>query len=161
MGEISTITIGATKEEGGSRSHNIKIGGEEALPCLFKDGALPNKPQIAFEIWDINPADWPAEFSRVYGTALNDPFLWAEKCAKEFKADSLCVRLQGAHPDSSGKSPDEEASFIKKLLAKVSLPLIILGCGDDEKDKNLLPACSKAAKGERCLCISLPISPLK
>lgn len=151
MSKISTITIGATKEEGGSRAYNIKIGGEESLPCLFKEGAIPNKPRIAFEIWDILPVDWPTGLSGAYGEALNDSLLWAEKCVKEFKADSLCVRLQGAHPDLLNKSPDEEADFIKKLLKKVNLPLIIVGCGDDAKDALLLPACAETAKGERSL----------
>ncbi len=151
MSKISTITIGATKEEGGSRLYDIKIGGEEALPCLFKEGALPNKPRIAFEVWDVPPSDWPKGLSKEYGEALNDPFLWAEKSVKEFKADSICVRLQGAHPDYSDKSPEEEAEFIKKLIKKINLPLIITGCGDDDKDAILLPACAEAAKGERCL----------
>ena len=44
-GEISEVTIGATKNEGGSRTHSIKIGGEKSLPCLFKEGAMPNKPK--------------------------------------------------------------------------------------------------------------------
>lgn len=151
MSKISTITIGATKEEGGSRTCNIEIGGEEALPCLFKEGALPNKPRIAFEVWDIPPVDWAVGLSKEYGEALNDPFLWAEKCAKEFKAESICVRMQGAHPDSLNKSPEEEAEFIKKLFKKISLPFIIIGSGDDGKDSLLLPACAEAAKGERCL----------
>ena len=151
MSEISAITIGATKEEGGSRSYNIKIGGENTLPCLFKEGVIPNKPQIAFEVWDILPSDWPVELTKEYGKALNDPFIWAEKCVKEFKAKSLCIRLQGAHPDSLNKSPEEETEFIKDLLSRVSVPLVILGCGDDSKDKLLLSACSVAAKGEKCL----------
>ncbi|PIP18907.1 MAG: acetyl-CoA decarbonylase/synthase complex subunit delta [Candidatus Omnitrophica bacterium CG08_land_8_20_14_0_20_41_16] len=151
QGEISTVTIGAVKEEGGSRAYSIKIGGEQSLPCLFKEGAIPNKPEIAFEIWDIAPNDWPSELSKEYGHALNDPFLWAEKCVKEYKARSLCVRLQGAHPDSGDKGPGEEAAFIRQLLDKVNVPLIILGTGDDTKDNLLLPACSEAAKGERCL----------
>jgi acetyl-CoA decarbonylase/synthase complex subunit delta len=151
MSKISTITIGAKKEEGGSRSYNIKIGGEESLPCLFKEGALPNKPRIAFEVWDILPIDWPAGLSKEYGKTLNDSFLWAEKCANEYKADSICVRLQGAHPDFSNKSPGEEGEFIKKMLKKISLPLIIIGSGDDEKDALLLPVCAEAAKGEQCL----------
>ncbi len=151
MSKISTITIGATKEEGGSRSSKIKIGGEEALPCLFKEGAIPNKPQIAFEVWDILPLDWPIGLSKEFGETLNDPFRWAEKCAKEFKSDSICLRLQGAHPDLSNKSSDEEASLVKKMLEKTDLPLIIVGSGDDAKDAQLLPVCSQAAKGEGCL----------
>jgi len=150
-GEISVVTIGATKNEGGSRANVIKIGGEKSLPCLFKEGAIPNKPKIAFEVWDTLPLDWPEELKQPYGASLNNPVDWAKKCVQEFKADSLCVRLQGAHPDFGDKSAEEEAGLIKKLLKTVDVPLIILGSGDDAKDNLILPACSEAAKGERCL----------
>ena len=151
VGEISVVTIGATIGEGGSRAHVIKIGGEKSLPCLFQEGALPYKPEVAFEIWDIAPTDWPDELTKAYGDILNDPLAWAEKCVKEYNARSLCIRLQGSHPDLGNKSPEEEAGLIKKLLKKVNVPLIILGSGDDVKDSLLLPACSEAARGERCL----------
>jgi len=150
-GEVLTVTIGATNKEGGTRSHSIKIGGEKSLPCLFKEGGIPNKPQVAFEIFDIAPNDWPNEVSKPYGKTLNDPLEWAQMCVQDFKAPSLCVRLMGAHPDFGNKSPEEEAQLIKKLLKKVSVPLIILGCGDDAKDNLLFLALSEAAKGERCL----------
>jgi len=148
---INTVTIGATKEEGGSRSHVIKIGGEETLPFLFREGAVPNKPVIAYEIWDTAPSDWPAELAKCYKEVLNDPVAWAQKCVNEHKAQALCIRLQGAHPDSGNKTPDEEAKLISKLLKSVSAPLIILGSGDDAKDNLVLAACCEAAKAERCL----------
>jgi len=150
-GQINVVTIGATKEEGGSRSHAIKIGGEQALPYLFQEGAVPYKPQIAFEVWDIAPSEWPQELVKAYGNALNDPFAWAEKCIKEYKAKILCVRLQGSHPDFGNRTSDQEAKIIEQLLKKVDVPLIILGCGDDAKDNQVLPACCETAKGERCL----------
>ena len=150
-GNVSQVTIGATKTEGGSRSHVIKVGGQQTLPYLFKEGKIINKPAIAYEVWDIAPGDWPEELVKSYGPVLNDPLAWAEKCVKEFKAQSLCVRLQGAHPDFGNKAPEEEAKFIKDLLKKVGVPLIITGCGDDEKDNAVLPACCEAAKGEKCL----------
>jgi acetyl-CoA decarbonylase/synthase complex subunit delta len=150
-GEISEVTIGATKSEGGTRANAIKIGGERSLPCLFKEGAIPNKPKIAFEIWDIAPLDWPEELKQPYGESLNNPIDWAKKCVQDYGAESLCVRLQGAHPDFGDKSAEKETELIKKLLRAVSVPLIILGSGDDSKDNIILPACSEAAKGERCL----------
>jgi acetyl-CoA decarbonylase/synthase, CODH/ACS complex subunit delta len=150
-GVISTVIIGAKKEEGGSRSNSVKIGEESSLPLLFKEGALPNKPEIAFEIWDIPPQDYPEELIAVYGKALNDPFAWADKCVNEYKAKLLCVRMQGAHPDFGNKGPIEAAKFISGLLNKVKVPLIIIGSGDDTKDNLIMPACSEAAKKERCL----------
>lgn len=150
-GKISTVTIGAKIAEGGTRAHSIKIGGEESLPNLFKEGAIPNKPQIAFEIWDATPTDWPDELNKIYGSYYNDPIAWAKACVEIYKATCLCVRLQAAHPDFGNKTAQQETQFIKKLLKAVAVPLVIIGCGDDTKDSQILPACSEAAKGERCL----------
>ena len=150
-GIISTVTIGAKKEEGGTRADVAKIGGQNTLPLLFKEGNIPNKPVIAFEIWDVFPSDWPEELSKAYGLVLNDPFAWADKCVNEYKAQTLCLRMQGTHPDSGNKGAQEAAKFVSTLLKKVKVPLVIIGSGDDAKDNLILPACSEAAKGERCL----------
>ncbi|HLD83128.1 MAG TPA: acetyl-CoA decarbonylase/synthase complex subunit delta [Candidatus Omnitrophota bacterium] len=150
-GAVATVSIGATKEEGGTRSKVIKVGGQATLPLLFSEGAIPHKPVIAIEIWDIAPSDWPLELSKSLGGVLNDSLAWAQKGIKEYKADLLCVRLMGAHPDFGNKSPEEEAKFIAQLLKEVDVPLIILGCGEDVKDNALLSACAEAGKGERCL----------
>ena len=150
-GDVGVINIGATKEEGGTRSQTIKVGGQKTLPFLFKEGELPYKPVIAVEIWDVPPSDWPQELTSVYGKALTDPFFWAEKCVKDFGAQMICIKLQGAHQDFGNRSGKVEAQLIQQLLKKVSVPLIILGCGDDTKDNEVLPEVSEAAKGERCL----------
>jgi len=150
-GEVNVISIGATKQEGGTRSSVIKVGGEKTLPFLFKENSIPHKPVIAFEIWDINPTDWPAKLTSVYGNVLADPLLWAKKCVKDYKAEILCVRLQGAHPEFGNKNAQDEAAFIKALLKEVDVPLIIIGCGDDVKDNEVLVACCEAARGEHCL----------
>ncbi len=150
-GAVSVVNIGATKQEGGTRSKVIQIGGQATLPFLFLEGAIPHKPVIAFEIWDTPPTDWPSELDKTYVKVLADPFEWAQICVKEYKAELLCVKLQGAHPDFGDKSPDVEAKFLSQLLKKVDVPLIILGCGDDAKDNLVFPACCEAAKGERCL----------
>lgn len=150
-GQVHVINIGATKEEGGSRSHVIRIGGQQTLPLLSQEGVMPNKPCVAFEIWDIAPVDWPQELVKYYGDCLNDPLIWAQMCVKEHKARILCIRLQGAHPDFGNKSAEQEANLVSQLLKKVDVPLIILGSGDDVKDNLVLPACCEAAKAERCL----------
>ncbi|MCX5712217.1 MAG: acetyl-CoA decarbonylase/synthase complex subunit delta [Candidatus Omnitrophica bacterium] len=148
---VSMMNIGATKQEGGTRSKVVKIAGESTLPFLFTEAALPHRPVIAYEIWDIAPTDWSEELTRAWGKVLNNSLEWAVKCVKDYKADLLCVRLQGAHPDNGNRSPAEVSKFISVLLKKVDVPLIILGCGDDAKDNLILPAASEAAKGERCL----------
>jgi acetyl-CoA decarbonylase/synthase complex subunit delta len=150
-GVVSPVVIGATPQDGGSRGGTLTIGGEDTLPFLFKEGGVPNPPAVALEIWDTAPQDWPAQLVEVYGSALKDPFAWAEKCVNEFGPGLLCVRMQGAHPDCGNKDAKECADFISRLLKKIKLPLVITGCGDDEKDNIILPACSEAAAGEKCL----------
>ncbi len=150
-GAINSVTIGATKEEGGTRSRVIKVGGQKTLPFLFPEGELPHKSVVAFEIWDTPPVDWPKHLTDAYGDTLKDPIKWAEKCVKDYKAELLALRLQGAHPDFGNKTPEQEAKLIAEVLKKVDVPLIILGCGDDAKDNTILPACCEAAKGEQCL----------
>ncbi len=150
-GSVSTVSIGATKKEGGTRSKIIQVGGQTALPFLFKEGLLKNKPVVAFEILDIPPTDWPAELTNVYGDVLDDSIRWAKKCVKEYKADLLCVKLQGASPDFGNKDAVTEAKFISRLLQEVDVPLIICGCADDAKDNLVMPAVAEASRGERCL----------
>jgi len=151
QGKINQVTIGATKEQGGSRTHAVTLGGQQGMAFLSAEGALPNRPVVALEIWDAAPAEWPEELAKQYRDVYGDPLGWAEKCVKTFKAQSLCVRLQGAHPDFGDKKPEEEAKLITGILKKVGVPLIIIGCGDDDKDNAVLAACCEAAKGERCL----------
>jgi len=150
-GMVSTVTIGAKNDEGGSRSHCVKIGGQNTLPLMFKEGRIPNKPKIAFEIWDTPALDFDEELKAAYGKSINDPLEWADICVNQHKAELLCLRMQGTHPDFGNQSPLDAAKFVSKLLSKVKVPLIIIGSGDDAKDNLILPACSEAAKGERCL----------
>ena len=150
-GVVSVVSIGATKEEGGTRGYSIKVGGQKTLPFLFAEGTIPHPPVVAFEIWDIQPQDFPQELLRVFGDDLKDPLTWAEKCVKEHKAKLLCIKLQGAHPDFGNKDPDTEGKLISQLLKRVNVPLVICGCGDDATDNRLLPVVSEAARGERCL----------
>jgi len=150
-GVISTVTIGAKKEEGGSRGDTVKVGGQSTLPLLFKEGSIPHKPRIAFEISDIAPVDFEPELMTAYGQVVNDPLAWADTCVNKYKAELLCLKMQGTHPDFGNKSPETAAKFVSALLSRVKVPLIIIGSGDDVKDNLIMPACSEAAKGERCL----------
>ncbi|MDP3143020.1 MAG: CO dehydrogenase/acetyl-CoA synthase subunit delta [Candidatus Omnitrophota bacterium] len=148
---VNVTQIGATKEEGGTRSKAIKVGGQSTLPFLFAEGDIPYRPVIAMEVWDVLPEDWPEALKEPFSGCLGDPSQWAQKCVKEYKADLICLRLQGVHPDGNNKSPEDAAKVVSTVLKAIDVPLIILGCGDDSKDNLVLPACCEAAKGERCL----------
>lgn len=150
-GAINTVTLGAQPKDGGTRDSIIKIGGEKALPVLFNEGEIPNKPAVAMEILDVEPVDWPDVLKNPFGASLKDPVKWAVKCAADFKADLLCVSIEGAHPDSGNRKASDIVPLVRDIAQAVKKPLIILGSGDHEKDNDILPKVSEALKGERCL----------
>ncbi len=149
-GKINTVVIGATSDQGGTRTSTVTIGGSSALPFLEFDGVIGNPPAIAVEVWDAGADSWPDQLCEVYGDVLGSPSEWAKK-AVQFGADAICLRLMGAHPDSGNHSADQCAQTVKDVLEAVGVPLIIWGCGVNEKDNEILPAVSAAAKGENCL----------
>ncbi len=150
-GNINIVTIGATKAEGGSRSSVVKIGGQSTLPYLFEEGEIPHRPVIAAEVWDIVPSDWPSTLSNSLKDVYTDPLSWSKKMVQDYGVDLICLRLQGAHPDSGDRKSEEEVKLAKDIASNVGVPLIVLGCGDDTKDNLVLPACAEALKGEMCL----------
>ncbi|MFH1406902.1 MAG: CO dehydrogenase/acetyl-CoA synthase subunit delta [Candidatus Omnitrophota bacterium] len=151
QGKINEVIIGATKENGGTRSRAVKIGGENSLPFLHFEGECPNKPVIAMDVWDMEPPAWPDVLKKAIGEEIKDPVSWAKKCQDTFGADLICLRLASAHPENKNTSPDECAKTVKAVLAAVSLPLIIIGSGNLEKDNELFLKASEAAGGERAL----------
>ncbi len=146
-GPVNALRIGRP----GLKSGLVMIGGETALPFMFQEGAMPNKPVVALEIFDSEPADWPAVLKREFGRAIKDPGEWAADCVSRHKAKALCIRLQSIHPDFGNRSSDEAILVLKNILNRTGVPLIVVGCGDDDKDNDVLPKASQALKGENCL----------
>lgn len=150
-GVINEVTIGAAKAEGGTRTSVVTVGGASALPFMHFEGATPRAPVVAMEIWDREPDDWAQPLMDAFGSVMKSPADWARKCVEEFGAELLCLRLVGTHPDFGNTSPEQAAAVVKSVLRAVGVPLIIWGSDHDEKDNDVLPRCSQAAAGERCL----------
>lgn len=144
QGAINTVEIG-------TGAGSVKVGGETALPFLFEEGAMPNKPVVALEVWDTEPTDWPDQLKAALGPALKDPVKWAKRCVEEFGARVLCVRLASVHSDYGSRKADEAVSILKAISQASAVPLIIIGSGDDDKDNDLMPKASQAMKGKNFL----------
>jgi len=56
-GKVLEVKIGATADEGGTRSRTVTVGGETTLPFLQFEGEMPNPPRVAIEIADQKPGD--------------------------------------------------------------------------------------------------------
>ena len=148
---VKELTIGATQAEGGTREKTVTVGGAKCVPFIECDGETGNRPAIAMDVLDYVPNDWPDILRKPIEDVIDEPAKWAKKCVDEFGADLICLKLDSIHPDKGDKSPEEAADTVKAVLEAVKVPLIIWGCELNEKDNQVMPKVSEAAKGEKCL----------
>ncbi len=148
-GKIREVTLGATKEQGGTRKRTVTVGGETTLPFLHFEGEIPNPPAIAVEITDKFPADWSPLLIQAWGEkVMSDPALWAAK-AEEAGADIVMIRLTGLNPNGQPYPAQEAATIVQRVLEATGLPLIVRGPGQPERDNELLTAVADKSAGER------------
>jgi len=149
-GSVRQVTIGATAEQGGTRSRTLTIGGENAMPFLHSEGSFPNPPALAIEIRDRRPDDWSALLYRAWGEAMNDPAEWA-KAAEAAGADLIFLVLSLTTADGKPNTPENACAVVRKVLQATGLPLAVIGPGQAELDNELIVPVADAAKGERLL----------
>jgi len=149
-GQINTITLGATPDQGGTRSHTVTIGGHTTLPFMDFEG-YTNAPAMAIEVLDVAPQGWPELLAEHYRDVWDDPAAWAKKCVEEFGADLICLHLMGASPEHGSRSPEACRDVALAVAEAVSVPLIIWGCDEEKEDNEMLPIVSNALAGENCL----------
>jgi acetyl-CoA decarbonylase/synthase complex subunit delta len=141
-GKINNVQLG-------SGAKAVTIGGASALPFLGFEGTFPNRPAVALEIMDITPDDWPETLKKAIGGESGNPVQWAKFCQKA-GADMVALRLLGTHPDQKNKSAEEAAKVAAEVAAAIDIPLVILGCGQADKDSQVLQAVANATRGKNC-----------
>ena len=151
VGSVNRVTLGATKEAGGTRSSTVTVGGARNVVYGGSIDDAGEKPAIAMDVIDTRPQDWPDTLCQPYKEVLDNRSDWAKKCIEEFGADLICVKFDGIHPDKADKDADHAIKVTEEVLKAVGVPLVLWGCGNDEKDNQVMPKVSQAAKGENCL----------
>jgi len=149
-GAVRTVTLGATREQGGTRARTLTLGGETALPYLDYEGALPNRPGLALEIRDRKPDDWSPLLYAAWGEAMQDPGDWA-RAAEAAGADLVYLVFSATRADGSKPDAAHARSVVRKVLGATGLPIAVIGPGQAELDNELIVAAAEEAKGERAL----------
>ena len=147
-GKIREITLGAGPEQGGTRGCTVTVGGEATLPFLTFEGEVPHRPAVAIEIMDHAPDDWSPVLLDSWGDAVNQVSTWA-KAAEDAGADLVALRLDSAHPERGNTGADQARASVREALEATTLPLIVYGPGQSEKDNDVLVAAAEEAAGER------------
>jgi len=150
-GEVARVTLGTTKDSGGTRTSTVTVGGARNVVYGGSIEDAGEKPVIAIDVLDAKPEDWPESLAEPYKDVLDRPGDWAKKCVEELGADLICLKFDGIHPDKADKDASHAVKVTEEVLKAVGVPLILWGCGNDEKDNQVMPKVSEAAKGENCL----------
>jgi len=151
FGQVISVRLGATAEEGGTRSHTLTVGGSTALPFHFFEGQFPHSPVVAMEVFDKVPPKYPQPLRDYFGNVLDKPGEMAKKCVDEYGADLISIRLEGTHPEKGNLSTEEAAEIVQNVLKSVSVPLIISGHSHFEKNNSVMKKICEITAGENCL----------
>jgi acetyl-CoA decarbonylase/synthase complex subunit delta len=147
-GGVRTVTLGATADEGGTRSRTVTVGGEKAMPFLHFEAEMPHPPVIALEMRDRRPDDWSPLLIETWKEVVDDPGAWA-KAAEDAGADLIQLALSLTDKDGNPNTPQNAVAVVKAVLQSSGLPLLVFGPGQADMDNALLVAIAEATKGER------------
>jgi|SRR5208337_3660519 len=155
-GKIREVTLGATKAEGGSRSHSLVIGGA-TMPAYFDRTRPPvHSPVISLDVFDM-PVNLPKVLRENVADVMDDPAEWAKMNVNKFGADVVTIHLMSTDPLFRNASPATAVKTVEEILQAVDVPLIIGGCGDPKKDAEVFTAVAEMADGERLLINSVTL----
>lgn len=147
-GAVRTVTLGATREQGGTRSTTVTIGGDQSLPFMHFEKPTANRPVIAMEIAPVRPSEWSPVLLEAWGEVVDDAGAWAGAC-EEAGADLIVLLFGLKGPDEEPVTADFAVSSVKAVLAATGLPLVVQGPGQAEVDNSILVPIADATKGER------------
>ena len=145
---------GAIREvELGNGDNAVLVGGAEVLPYHLFEGKMPHPPLIAMEVQDIKPDNWPSTLTQYFDDVMDNPLAWAKKCVDEYNADALNIYLIGTDPNGEDRSSADAARDAAAIIEAVDVPIIVWGCGNNEKDTETLREVTSLI-GDKRVCLA-------
>lgn len=143
-GKIKEIALGL-----GNKA--VTVGGENVYPFHLFEGQMPHPPKIVMEVYDAPPEDWPETALEPFQDVVQDPVAWAKKCINEYGAKMICLQLASTDPNGKNRPSEEAAEIAKKVAGAIDVPLIVWGCGNDEKDADTLRRVAELCAGKNLI----------
>jgi len=135
----------------GKGDKGVTVGGETSYPLYLFEGEMPNLPKIAMEVWDCPPDEWTEAALEPFQGVTDDPVAWAKKCIDDYGAEMIALQLISTDPNGLNRGADEAAEVVKKVADAIDVPLIVWGCGDKEKDSEVLRRVCEVCEGKNLI----------
>ena len=145
-GKINAVTLGT-----GDKA--IVIGGQNVLPFYTFDAPIENAPKVGIEISDL-ACDWTVESLKEFYAGCTTMADYAKKAETIEGVDFICLNFVGADPNGKNRSVAECVADAKAVAEATTLPIVVMGCKNLEKDGELLAAIAEALSGKNVLIMS-------
>ena len=145
-GKINAVTLGT-----GDKA--IVIGGQNVLPFYTFDAAIENAPKIGMEISDA-AENWTVPGLVDFYAGCETMAQRAAKAAALEGVDFIALNFESADPNGANRSVADCVADAKAVAEAVSLPIVVMGCKNLEKDGELFSKISEALQGKNILVMS-------
>ena len=145
-GKINAVTLGT-----GDKA--IVIGGQNVLPFYTFDGAIENAPKIGVELSDA-AENWTAPGLVDFYAGCTTMAERAKKAETMPSASFLALNFESADPNGANRSVADCVADAKAVAEAVTMPIVILGCKNMEKDGELFSKIAEALQGKNVLFMS-------
>ena len=145
-GRIHAVTLGT-----GDKA--ITIGGQNVLPFYTFDAAIEHAPKIGVEISDA-AENWTVPGLAEFYAGCTTMAQRAKKAEMLEDVDFLCLNFESADPNGAGRSVAACVADARAVAESCTLPLVILGSRNVEKDSQLFAALAEALQGKNVLIMS-------
>ena len=145
-GRINAVTLGT-----GDKA--ITIGGQNVLPFYTFDAEMPNAPKIGVEISDM-AGEWTAPALKEFYAGCATMADYAKRAETMEGADFLCLHFESADPNGENRSVEDCVADAKAVAEATSMPIVIMGCKNIEKDGELFSKIAEALQGKNILVLS-------
>ncbi|MBA7626549.1 Corrinoid/iron-sulfur protein small subunit [subsurface metagenome] len=143
-GKIKEIKLGSGDEA-------LTVGGQSSYPFHLFEGEMPHPPRIAMEVHDSPPEEWPEAALGPFAGVTDDPVAWAKKCVNDYGAEMVCLQLVSTDPNGLDRGADEAAEVVKKVAEAITVPLIVWGTANHDKDTEVLRRVSELCQGRKLI----------
>ena len=145
-GKINAVTLGT-----GDKA--IVIGGQNVLPFYTFDAAIEHAPKIGIEISDL-AGEWTSAGLKEFYAGCTTMADYAKKAETMEGADFLCLHFESADPNGANRSVADCVADAKAVADAVTMPIVVMGCKNIEKDGELFSKIAEALQGKNILVLS-------
>lgn len=145
-GAINAVTLGT-----GDKA--IVLGGQNVLPFYTFDAPIEHAPKIGVEVSDLADG-WNVPGLKEFYAGCTTMADYAKKAETMEGADFICLHFESADPNGVNRSVEDCVAEAKAVAEVVSMPIVIMGCKNIEKDGELFSKIAEALQGKNILVLS-------